>query len=647
MQPTPSFNSSPLHRRPYVIRGGRASEDDALDLDTEAFDLEGDRPTSAIEMGPLESTQAEATPAAVDEPLMAPREIGPGTVLRGRYMLEKVIGVGGTSTVFSALDRHRASGSANSLGTGAGGTGRIAIKVLRSAAGGNEARIFRMEREFRQMQRLTHAGIARVFDLDREDDLWFITLELLEGEPLHKHMRSGGITEAAAFGILTQCAEALSHAHEHGIVHGDLKPSNVFVTRDGSIRLLDFGSAPDLETRSEDPATQRFAATPPYASPETLQGRGVEPRDDLFSLGCIAYELLTGGTHPFSHQSSLDARRQNLRAPYVSSIRPRHFAVIAKALAWERSARPSSAREFLHAFLASEFARETAVEAPAAERVIPPAQPAAAEDVDWITLPTLETKRPAVAPPAPAVQVAPLRVPEPEDAPAKAFSGFVPEEMLMRVDRNIAPSVDNLHVSGMTERPRWVRRASFTIFTLAALLALAMMVESFNKGAPAPAAVAAPQPQAATPPLPPHPEPATTKVEPAPPIAAAPEPPRAIPSAPGEVSFQSATVNVGRAQSMAVVNVTRDKSTRGPAPVAWSTQGETAKAGIHYESVDSKVTRFNDGQSVRSLFIPLKFDPAEAGSRPARSFIVKLEKAAGGPALGAITQARIIIEGIE
>jgi hypothetical protein len=88
------------------------------------------------------------------------------------------------------------------------------------------------------------------------------------------------------------------------------------------------------------------------------------------------------------------------------------------------------------------------------------------------------------------------------------------------------------------------------------------------------------------------------------------------------------------------------KSTLGAAHIVWSTVGDTAQPGVHYESVDSRVARFNDGQSVRSLFIPLKNDPSEM-RRPARSFVVKLEKAAGGPALGAITQARVIVEGIE
>lgn len=459
------------------------------DVATEEFDLDaGDRPTSALEFKRAAETAAEWAPSVLVEkpaaapaspasasapveperPLLAPREMGPGSVLRGRYLIEKAIGVGGTSTVFSALDRHRAPGRQQTNGLPGIGAGRVAVKVLRSAGGGNDARVFRMEREFRQMQRLTHAGIVRVFDLDCEDDLWFITMELLEGQPLHRHLRTD-LKHAAALRILTQCSEALTYAHERGVVHGDLKPSNVFVTSDGSIRLLDFGSAPDLGAAIGAPGTQRFAATPSYASPETLAGKGVEPRDDLFSLGCLAYELLSGGAHPFDRKSSLDARQQNLRPPYVRTIQPRHFAVIAQALSWERAARPASVQEFLHALLASEFARDVAMDLP------------------------LPADRPRVA--APAV-VDPLT----EERDAKQFSGFVPEEMLVRVEKSIAPLQANLHVSGLSERSPWIRRGTFAILIVAALLTTVFLFGAARHPAEPIAPAAAPavpsQPQA-------------------------------------------------------------------------------------------------------------------------------------------------------
>jgi hypothetical protein len=237
-------------------------------------------------------------------------------------------------------------------------------------------------------------------------------------------------------------------------------------------------------------------------------------------------------------------------------------------------------------------------------------------------------------------------IPDLDDPPARKFAGFVPPEMVARPKKNVEPPrPTDLHVSGLSQGSPWIKRT-----LVIALLAVALLAGFFVLGrqlptrtavsvvppvvAEAAASIAEPEPMPSAPPA----------EEIAPIEAPRPPAPTVVRSAPGEVSFESETVNVSASQSMAVVNIARLKSTRGAVPVKWSTVGDTAQPGRHYESVDSKVTRFNDGQSVRSLFIQLKNDPKEA-LRPARSFIVKLEKAAGGPELGAITQARVIVEG--
>jgi serine/threonine protein kinase len=679
--------------RPSV--GGEPVVPDPSDIDTISFEGDaGDHPTNAFE---LARSRTKSPPPAIEpaasqelhsESPMALRDIGPGSVLRGRYLIEKAIGVGGTSTVFSALDRHRSSARANGHGSEQGsrlnGFGRIAVKVLRSETGASDARVFRMEREFRQMQRLTHTGIVRVFDLDCEDNLWFITMELLEGQPLHRYLRSG-LKDSEALRILTQCAEALAYAHDQGIVHGDLKPGNVFVTQDGSVRLFDFGSAPDLAEGTTEPMeAHRFAATPPYASPETLEGRGVDERDEVFSLGCLAYELLSGGQHPFDRKSSLDARQQGLRPQPVDPIRPQHFATIARALSWDKTERPSSAREFLRALLAPEPYRETnasrstpsqvADTPPTVEvRATPTAQTDPVENpttdavsgnsvgaagsladaevsVEWTPPPIEENnaaERAAVAESTPQQDAESSSLPDLDDPPPRKFAGFVPPEMVARPKRTAEPPRPmDLHVSGLSQASPWIKRtlviALLGVALLAGFFVLGRQLPTKTVASVVPPVVAEAEASSAEPELAPS-APLAEEVVPA---EAAPLPPApaVIRSAPGEVSFESETVKVSASQSMAVVNIARLKSTRGAVPVKWSTVGDTAQAGVHYESVDSKVTRFNDGQGVRSLFIQLKNDPREA-SRPARSFIVKLEKAAGGPELGAITQARVIVEG--
>ena len=343
--------------------------------DTASFDqysASEDLTTSSFLPNGPDTPAASADPSPSERPAATTYEIGPGSVLRNRYLIDRRIGEGGTSEVFSALDRHR--------GNGTDGFNRVAIKILHSRYRDDEPRTERLIREFRHMQRLTHPGIARVYDLDCENGLWFITMELLEGRPLSRCIRAG-LKDGEALPILTQCAEALAYAHDHAVVHGDLKPSNIFVTRDGSIRLLDFGSVPSQnEASAQSPGHRRFAATPPYASPELLEGQGAQPRDDIFSLGCVAYELFSGGQHPFSRKSSLDARQQQLRPNYHGSMQPRHFAVIARALSWDHETRPASARDFLHDFLASHFDHEATPQPAATEskQESAPATPATA-----------------------------------------------------------------------------------------------------------------------------------------------------------------------------------------------------------------------------------------------------------------------------
>ena len=647
---TPSIHSSHPHvRRPYWARAYRpftsrdGSVTDEGDVATVSFEADaGDCPTSSSAILRSRANAPESSQAQPKQPEnpVALRDIGPGSVLRGRYLIEKAIGVGGTSTVFSALDRHRCSARANGHGSEEGnrlnGFARIALKVLRAEAGASDARVYRMEREFRQMQRLTHTGIVRVFDLDCEDNLWFITMELLDGQPLHRYLRSN-LKDGEALNILTQCAEALAYAHDQGIVHGDLKPGNVFVTQNGGVRLFDFGSAPGIGESVELSTSHRFAATPPYASPETLEGKGVEPRDDIFSLGCVAYELLTGGRHPFERKSSLEARQQGLRPECVESMGQEQFAAIGKALAWERAARPASAREFLQELLAAESRCETPDGVSLAWS--PPT-----EDLGQRDTPSGEVapESSSLADPLPSMEIT-------EDHPGRQFAGFVPEEMLMRARQAPEPPKD-LHVSGLSHGSPWIKRTVVVLLIVGALLAGFFVLGRQLPTEPAVSVVIPPVVADAyvlNGASPGGPEPIAVPEE-IPPVATPPPPqPRVVArAAPGEVSFESATVKVSASQSVAVVNIARLKSTRGSAPFAWSTVGETAKAGVHYESVDSKITRFNDGQSVRSLFIPLKNNSNES-SRPIRSFIVKLERTTGAPALGSITKTRVILEGDE
>src|ERR1019366_3408360 len=146
-------------------------------------------------------------------------ELAPGSVLRSRYELEEVIGRGGTSIIFRAKDLHRALPQAANF---------VAVKLLRTEQRADPLAITRLKREFRQMQCLSHPGIVRVFDLDCDGDVWFISMELVAGRTVKTWIEKPG-SHADALGIIAACCEALEHAHSLGILHGDLKANRFWV----------------------------------------------------------------------------------------------------------------------------------------------------------------------------------------------------------------------------------------------------------------------------------------------------------------------------------------------------------------------------------------------------------------------------------
>src|SRR6185436_2684969 len=203
------------------------------------------------------------------------REIGP-------YRLVRTIGEGGMGVVFLA--------ERTDLGTSA------AVKILRDAWL-SPSRRQRFAAEQRTLARLNHPGIARLFDAGTlSDGTPWIVMEFVEGVPLTAHIQSRPFTVEARLRLFLAVCEAVQYAHRHLIVHRDLKPSNVLVTTDGAVKLLDFGIAKDIgEVRPGD-AGQTIARlmTPAYAAPEQARGEAAGVQSDVYSLGVMLFELLTG-----------------------------------------------------------------------------------------------------------------------------------------------------------------------------------------------------------------------------------------------------------------------------------------------------------------------------------------------------------------
>lgn len=272
-----------------------------------------------------------------------PRSIEIGRVLRDRYVIEKCLGSGGKGSVYKALDRYR-SGLSSSLS-------HVAIKILHAPPGSSADKFESLQSELHCVQLLAHENIIKLFDIDRDHDLDFLTMELLEGELLSDvlarfHPRP--MARPHAWSIIGQLAAGMAHAHEHGVVHADLKPQNVMITNAGEVRILDFGASRSAFGHARDETEGRLTAslTPAYACCELLDGRSPDPRDDLYALACIAYELLAG-EHPFQRRRASMARDFGVVAARPPGLTRRQWGALSKGLSWHRAGRSISVAKWL------------------------------------------------------------------------------------------------------------------------------------------------------------------------------------------------------------------------------------------------------------------------------------------------------------
>ena len=258
------------------------------------------------------------------------------SVLRDRYVLERRLGNGGMGTVFKAVDRYRCDlPQANRI---------VAIKFLHESAGHPEV-VSKLRREFYCAQALSHPNIVKVYELDRDDDVEFFTMEFLEGELLCRVIEKLDpipLSRSRAWAIILEVAAAIAHAHSRHVVHGDLKPQNIMITNSGETRILDFGaSSAEIAQKSNS-----SAMTPAYASCELLAGQAADARDDLFALACLSYELLAG-QHPFQRRRSTVARDLGLIAPRPRGLTRQQWRTLKLGLAWRREERSMSVADWI------------------------------------------------------------------------------------------------------------------------------------------------------------------------------------------------------------------------------------------------------------------------------------------------------------
>ncbi|WP_159819855.1 serine/threonine-protein kinase [Colwellia sp. 20A7] len=241
-----------------------------------------------------------------------------GKSLKGRYLIESLIGSGGMSDIYRAKDLHLETAGINEP--------YVAIKVLLQQYSSIPEAKQILIKEARKTQQLSHPNIIRVYDVDSHDNFHFIVMEWLDGETLDqviKRSKPMGLPFKGANNLIQQIGEALTYAHKMGIVHTDLKPSNIILTRQGNIKIFDFGVASAVQLnfdkyaiQDNDQSSPLTGFTPAYASFEQLQGQSPCAADDIFSFSCIVYELLSC-KHPYQRVAAnkVDLQKTPLKKP--------------------------------------------------------------------------------------------------------------------------------------------------------------------------------------------------------------------------------------------------------------------------------------------------------------------------------------------
>ena len=276
-----------------------------------------------------------------------------GSIIKQRFKLEKVLGVGGMGKVYRALDLLKYEARDKKP--------YVAVKLLNESFKDHPEAFISLQRESSRQQRLAHPNIATIYDFDRVGGRGtpvYITMELMEGMELKEHIKKNvrpknGMPFADAYAIIRQLGAGLTYAHERGLVHSDFKPGNAFLCHDGTVKTLDFGIARavknpvtgETEKTLFDPG-KLGALTPAYASLEMLEGAEPDTRDDTYALGCTAYELLTG-KHPFNKCPANKAAQRGMAPPHVKFLNKKQNRALQRAVAFHRRDRSPTVAHFI------------------------------------------------------------------------------------------------------------------------------------------------------------------------------------------------------------------------------------------------------------------------------------------------------------
>ena len=307
----------------------------------------------------ISADQIDVTPPIVADDMMAtqsftttrerdqPVTVGIGSVIKDRFVLERLLGAGGMGVVYQARDRIRLEAKDRDP--------HVAIKVLNEDFKVHPESFISLQRECSKAQKLAHPNIATVFDFDRTGGMAFMTMEMLKGQPLNEYFANdlpdSGLPFDQAWPIIRGLASALGYAHKNHIVHSDFKPANAFICENGVVKVLDFGIARAIKQPGQTQTTvfdagSLGALTPSYASPEMLDGQPPDARDDIYALGVVSY-ILFASAHPYDGNAANLAKALGHKPKPIESLSRAQNTALARALHFERNERTPDVETFL------------------------------------------------------------------------------------------------------------------------------------------------------------------------------------------------------------------------------------------------------------------------------------------------------------